>query len=62
MTLALMMPQPVLADAWYAFQNSNFVSGKLFVGILFVVSIYAWTVMVAKWLMLKRARRGSGIE
>jgi len=57
MNLVLMMPQPVVADAWYAFQNSNFVSGKMFVGILFFVSIYAWTVMVAKWLRLKRAKR-----
>ena len=57
MNLDLMLPQPVVADAYYAFVHSNFVSGKLFVGLLFVVSIYAWAVMVAKWLVLKRAKR-----
>ena len=57
MNLDLMLPQPVVADAYYAFVHSNFVSGKLFVGLLFVVSIYAWAVMVAKWLVFKRAKR-----
>ncbi|MCX7008698.1 MAG: MotA/TolQ/ExbB proton channel family protein [Kiritimatiellaeota bacterium] len=59
MNLVLLMPQPVVGDVWFAFQNSNFVSGKLFVGILFLVSIYAWTVMVVKWLVLRRAKKAA---
>ena len=48
-----------LADILFAFRNSNFVSGKLFVFMLFVVSIYAWAVMVMKYFELRRARNAS---
>ena len=57
MNLNLVVTPPVLADAYYAFVHSNFVSGKLFVGLLFIVSIYAWTVMVAKQIELRRAKK-----
>ena len=47
---------PVTADMLYAFEHSNLVSGKIFVGVLVLVSIYAWAVMVSKAQQLKRAR------
>ncbi len=48
-----------LADLLFAFNHSNFVSGKLFVFGLFLVSIYAWAVMVIKFLELRQAKRAS---
>jgi biopolymer transport protein TolQ len=48
-----------VADMLFAFRNSNFVSGKLFVFVLFVVSIYAWSVMITKYLGLRRADESS---
>ena len=59
MNMALMMTQPVMADVWFAFKNSNFVSGKLFVFILLVVSSYAWAVMVTKHMELRRAKKAA---
>lgn len=45
-----------LGDFIYAFNVSNFLSGKLIIFILFAFSIVAWTVMASKWLDLKRAQ------
>lgn len=45
-----------LGDFMYAFNVSNFLSGKLIIFILFAFSIAAWTVMASKWLDLKRAQ------
>ncbi len=45
-----------LADFLYAFSVSSFLSGKLIIFILFGFSVVAWTVMVSKWLELKRAQ------
>ena len=39
-----------------AFFASGF-SGKLIVVVLFIGSIYAWTVMLSKYVQLKSARR-----
>ncbi len=47
------------ANVVTAFRVSNFVSGKLIVGILFVASIFAWTVMVSKHRELRSARLAS---
>lgn len=55
----LMLPQPVVGDLWYALMKSDPVAGKGFVCLLLLVSVYAWTVMVFKWLMLKRAKRAN---
>ena len=42
-----------------AYQTSNFMSGKLIVIILVVASVFAWSVMVTKYLDLVRAKRAS---
>lgn len=39
--------------------DSNLVSGKLFTVVLIGISIYCWTVMVAKWRELSTAMNGS---
>ncbi|MBU0678140.1 MAG: MotA/TolQ/ExbB proton channel family protein [Verrucomicrobia bacterium] len=44
-----------VADVMFAFAESN-LTGKVIVGILFVGSIYAWSVMVTKFTDLRRAR------
>ncbi|HMP77440.1 MAG TPA: MotA/TolQ/ExbB proton channel family protein [Kiritimatiellia bacterium] len=49
------VPLLPLADFLYAFRESNFLSGKLIIIILFSFSIVAWTVMVSKIMELKRA-------
>ena len=61
MDLDLFQPQPVVGDIVYAFMKSDAVAGKGFVCLLFLVSIYAWTVMVLKWLVLRRAKRAAKI-
>lgn len=48
-----------VADFIQAFRNSNFLSGKLIVIILVVASMVAWTVMVSKYMELRRAQRSS---
>lgn len=53
---ASLFPMLPLADFIYAFRVSSFLSGKLIIFILFGFSIVAWTVMVSKWLELKRAQ------
>lgn len=50
------LPVLPLADFLYAFRVSNFLSGKLIIFILFAFSVVAWSVMVTKWLELKRAQ------
>lgn len=50
------IPLLPLADFIYAFRESNFLSGKLIIMILFGFSIFAWTVMVSKIMELQRAR------
>ncbi len=52
------IPLPV-ADLLFAFRESNLLSGKLIVAILFLGSIFAWSVMVTKAWSLKRARDAS---
>lgn len=52
----LAVPLLPLADFLYAFRVSSFLSGKLIIYILFAFSIVAWSVMVTKWLELKRAQ------
>ncbi len=53
------LPLLPLADFLYAFRESNFLSGKLIIIILFSGSIFAWTVMVSKSLELRRAREAA---
>lgn len=42
-------------SAWYAFETSGLLSGKLIVLILVCASIIAWSVMVSKGMELRRA-------
>lgn len=49
----------VLADFLTAFRTSNVLSGKLIVIVLFVASIFAWTVMVSKYRELRLALTSS---
>jgi len=44
-----------LADMFYSFRESN-TSGKLIVLLLFAGSIYAWSIMVTKYIELRQAR------
>jgi len=48
-----------LADLLFAFRHSNFVSGKLFVFLLFLVSVYAWAIMAIKFIELRQAKSAS---
>ena len=48
-----------IADVFYAFRESTF-PGKAIVFILTLGSIVAWTIMVSKWVELKRALRVTG--
>lgn len=48
-----------LASLFTAFRTSNLVSGKLIVVVLVVASVFAWSVMVTKYLDLIRAQRAS---
>lgn len=47
-----------VADIFYSFTQSNF-PGKVIVLLLFAGSMYAWTIMVTKWVELRRARFNS---
>lgn len=58
MFLLTPIPLPV-ADLLFAFRESNLLSGKLIVAILFLGSMFAWSVMVTKAWSLKRARDAS---
>jgi biopolymer transport protein TolQ len=54
-------PPPVLplANMIFAFKTSSFFSGKLIVIILFLASILVWTIMVTKFLELRKAEAES---
>lgn len=47
-----------IANVWYSFKTSNF-SGQAIIIILLGMSVFAWTVMISKYLDLKRARLAS---
>ena len=49
-----MLPLMPLANMVYSFRESN-LSGKMIVLILFVGSIFVWTVMVTKYMELSKA-------
>lgn len=57
--MTIWVPLLPLADFLYAFRESNFLSGKLIIFILFGSSIVAWTVMISKGLELRRARKSA---
>ncbi len=54
----MLLTWPV-ADFLYAWRVSSFLSGKLIILILFVFSIFAWTVMISKAVELRLARTNS---
>ncbi len=54
----LFLFQLPLADFLYSFRESN-PSGKIIVILLFIGSIYAWTIMATKYSELRRARIAS---
>ncbi len=54
----LVLFQLPLADFLYSFRESN-PSGKVIVILLFIGSIYAWTIMATKYAELRRARLAS---
>ena len=58
MCLPVMLNLP-MADLIYAFKTSNLFSGKIIVTILFVASIWAWSVMTTKSKELKSAQKSS---
>jgi biopolymer transport protein ExbB/TolQ len=47
-----------VADIAFAFRESN-MAGKIIVILLFMGSIFAWSIMVNKWVDLRRAQRAS---
>ncbi|NCC50667.1 MAG: hypothetical protein EOM20_05565, partial [Spartobacteria bacterium] len=53
----LAMPLP-LADVLFALREST-MSGKIIVVLLFIGSIFAWSIMVTKVIELRRAVRSS---
>ncbi len=55
LTHAVQLP---LADIIFSFHQSN-LPGKIIVLLLFVGSIYAWSIMVTKFIELRRAREAS---
>ncbi len=55
----LLVPPLPLADVIFAFKNSSPIAGKFFVFLLFLVSIVAWSVMVTKYMELRRAGQAS---
>lgn len=55
--IAPMLPT---ADVLYAFRESTF-SGKLIVMLLFLGSIVAWSIMITKFIELRRARGSSDL-
>lgn len=56
--MAMNLFNPPLADTLSAFRMSNF-SGQAIVVILFIGSIFAWSVMATKLLEMARAARGA---
>lgn len=52
------MPYPVLANVFFAFAESN-TTGRVIVLLLFLGSIYVWSVMVTKFTELRNAREDS---
>lgn len=50
-----LIPLGPVADVFFAFRTSNF-AGKVIVVLLFLGSIFAWTIMVTKFAELRRAR------
>lgn len=58
MELFVFQTLPV-ADVFYAFRESTF-PGKAIVLILVLGSILAWTIMISKWMELRRALRRTG--
>ena len=51
----MVLPVLPLADFFYAFKTSSFMSGKLIVTLLVGASVFAWSVMLTKRMELKRA-------
>lgn len=49
---------PILSSVLYSIQESS-LPGKIIVILLFIGSIYVWTIMIQKWLELRRARQSS---
>ncbi|MFA4945431.1 MAG: MotA/TolQ/ExbB proton channel family protein [Lentisphaeria bacterium] len=50
------LPLPLASNvALYAFETSDFV-GRGIVVLLFLISIYAWILMLEKWIVVRRAR------
>lgn len=47
-----------LANIWYTFSTSG-ISGQLIIFLLLGMSVYAWTIMVSKYIDLRRARLDS---
>lgn len=58
MYFSFMLPVMPLANLLYSFRESN-MAGKIIVLVLFVGSIFVWTVMVTKFSELSRAQAGS---
>lgn len=62
MSMGLLSVAPVLAapsgGLFFAFQEAT-IEGKLIILILFVVSIFSWSVMVTKFRMIRFARKQS---
>ncbi|MBN1269135.1 MAG: MotA/TolQ/ExbB proton channel family protein [Kiritimatiellae bacterium] len=56
--ISFLVPPLPLADVFFAFRTSNF-AGKVIVVLLFVGSIFAWTIMITKYMELRRARAES---
>ncbi|HMP73595.1 MAG TPA: MotA/TolQ/ExbB proton channel family protein [Kiritimatiellia bacterium] len=54
-SILIFAPLP-LANLSYAFQSANFFSGKMIVIILMVMSVVAWTIMIAKVIEQRRMR------
>ena len=50
-----MFPEPVLAGVGFAIRESN-MAGKVIVVILFIGSIFAWSVMLTKMKEMRVAR------
>lgn len=49
---------PPVGSAFYAFRQSDSF-GRVIVVLLFLISVYAWTIMVEKGVVIRRARRDS---
>jgi biopolymer transport protein TolQ len=60
MTHSIFIPLFPLANMFYSFQQSN-LPGKAIVLLLLAGSIYAWTVMLSKWVEVRRARMSTAL-